>query len=65
MSSRSRDAEKARCKEMIKSATKRCNSSQGDDRDLAKQVMDIVQEADSTEAQIQRGNLDYINKGAS
>ena len=58
-SSSSREAEKAKCKERIKSATKRRNSSQWDDRELAREVMDIVQkEADgSAEAQIQRGRL--------
>ena len=61
-SSSSREAEKAKCKERIRSATKRRNSSQWDDRELARQVMDIVQEADSVEAQIQRGTLDYITK---
>ena len=51
-----RETEKRRCKERIRNALKIAKSSRWDDRDHAKETMEILREADGTEALIQRGN---------
>ena len=50
-----RETEKRRCKERIRHALKIAKSSRWDDKEYAKETMEILKEADGTEALIQRG----------
>ena len=51
-----REAEKRRCRERIRHALKISKSSGSDDREYARETMEILREADSTQALILRGN---------